>query len=747
MAAAAAATVAAWRLLPPSPVSIHAPSLGRSARSSRHAPISLGGGQKRRDGKQQAGSRQAGVQLVWSGAVRCHAASAAGAVGSDNGHVVDDHEHAGPTLVWFKQDLRLDDHPGFHRALKQSSSGVIPVYCFDPDLLANCTAPTLRYLHQSVAALKASLQACGSDLVVLTGPACEAIPRLARDLGASTIIAEEEAEHSWRQVVGQVEDAVSAEGVKVNLWQLQLFEDDSTALPDNFRERRSVLQPIPSPERLPPLPSSSTDVLSTQLPELSDLHTLAGLTEEEEEASSSSAPTSSLDEYTQVWRSFRCDGGKLPATAQVQTPSTPELAGGEDAGRAALSEYLRFPARATRRRPKQRTQGVSSPTNTFMEVFGPVLALGCLSRRRVFHRATRAAEGWRRARRKAIIPQSVGLPSAQAAAETAECGVFHYWLALRSFHETEQESSQAKKHWRWRGLLTEYMEAGEPGAPCVLLVHGFGAFADHYRKNVEGLAPNAHVFSVTLPGFGRAEKPALLYSQVLWMEFLRDFVLQVVGGPVTIVGNSIGGFMSACLAADCPELVQSVVLLNSAGPIVPGYAPPGGATLAPVHVTPRKPMIPKPMVMAITTGLFRYLEKRIEQTLRRCYPVNPAAVDDFLIEEIFRAACDAGAVGVFASVFYLPQPRPLNFLLDACGKPVLILQGRLDPLNDAGGRAKALAKVCRRVTVHLLDAGHCPHDEIPDVVNAKICEWLSQLPAQTLQQQSLQQQPTPALAA
>lgn len=68
------------------------------------------------------------------------------------------------------------------------------------------------------------------------------------------------------------------------------------------------------------------------------------------------------------------------------------------------------------------------------------------------------------------------------------------------------------------------------------------------------------MYAPTLPGYGRAEKPSLPYSQQLWVEFLRDFVVEVVRRPVLVVGNSIGGFMSASLAADYPGLVQGIAI-------------------------------------------------------------------------------------------------------------------------------------------------------------------------------------------
>ena len=43
-------------------------------------------------------------------------------------------------LLWYKRDLRLDDHPGWHQALASGAS-IIPVFCFDPALYAPLVLP------------------------------------------------------------------------------------------------------------------------------------------------------------------------------------------------------------------------------------------------------------------------------------------------------------------------------------------------------------------------------------------------------------------------------------------------------------------------------------------------------------------------------------------------------------------------------------------------------------------------------
>ena len=81
---------------------------------------------------------------------------------------------------------------------------------------------------------------------------------------------------------------------------------------------------------------------------------------------------------------------------------------------------------------------------------------------------------------------------------------------------------------------------GQQGSP-VLFVHGFGASWEHYRDNIKSLAEGNRVWALSLLGFGRSEKPDVVYTQDLWAELIRDFIVEVIGEPVVLVGNSIGG--------------------------------------------------------------------------------------------------------------------------------------------------------------------------------------------------------------
>lgn len=98
--------------------------------------------------------------------------------------------------------------------------------------------------------------------------------------------------------------------------------------------------------------------------------------------------------------------------------------------------------------------------------------------------------------------------------------------------------------------------AGDSGPPIVL-VHGFGASAYHWRYNIIELAKKHRVFAVDLLGFGWSDKALVDYSQTVWSDQIADFIKEVVDdGPVVLAGNSLGGYNSLATAARFPELVK-----------------------------------------------------------------------------------------------------------------------------------------------------------------------------------------------
>lgn len=278
-------------------------------------------------------------------------------------------------------------------------------------------------------------------------------------------------------------------------------------------------------------------------------------------------------------------------------------------------------------------------------------------------------------------------------------------------------------YWKWRGHSIYYLHAGsrQPQRPPLLLIHGFGASTDHWRKNVADLATDFDVWAIDLLGFGRSAKPDQRYSGDLWRDQLHEFITEVIGEPAILVGNSLGGYASLCVAAQRPESALGLVLINSAGPFTANE---------PVRQPdPARDILKEGMKWLFLQDwasflLFQYTRQRsiIRKTLEKVY-LDKSAVTDQLVEDIYRPSCDPGAAKVFASVFRSPQGEKVDSLLSRLKCPLLMLWGEADPWMNSRERSVKFRQYYPQLTEYFLRAGHCPHDEIPDQVNNLIRSW------------------------
>lgn len=284
----------------------------------------------------------------------------------------------------------------------------------------------------------------------------------------------------------------------------------------------------------------------------------------------------------------------------------------------------------------------------------------------------------------------------------------------------------AGTYWQWQGHSIYYVQAGKKdNSPHLLLIHGFGASTDHWRHNLAQLQSDFSVWAIDLLGFGRSAKPSLEYSGELWREQLRTFITEVVGQPVILAGNSLGGYTSLCVAATYPELAEGLILINTAGPFSDNQPSPPPS---PINRLIRSILL-QPWANYL---LFQYVRQPsvIRKTLKKVY-LDQNAVTDQLVEDIYRPSCDQGAPGVFASVFKTPQGEKNDVLLGRLQCPLLMLWGEADPWMQSTERGAKFRQYYPSLTEYYLKAGHCPHDEIPQQVNQLIRTWVQQIQNKT----------------
>jgi deoxyribodipyrimidine photo-lyase len=177
-----------------------------------------------------------------------------------------------PVIVWFRDDLRLSDHPALHAASK-TGAPLICVYVLDEESRAAHARPlggAVRWwLAQSLKALQTALGAAGTALILRRGPAAKIIGDLARQANAGAVF--------WNDI-SQSPHLVIADGVATHLEgigvEARRFPGDLLAAPADIRTKegrglrvftpfwRRVQSlgdppsPLPAPRSLAPPPAS-----------------------------------------------------------------------------------------------------------------------------------------------------------------------------------------------------------------------------------------------------------------------------------------------------------------------------------------------------------------------------------------------------------------------------------------------------------------------------------------------------------
>ncbi|MBW4632524.1 MAG: alpha/beta fold hydrolase [Iphinoe sp. HA4291-MV1] len=292
---------------------------------------------------------------------------------------------------------------------------------------------------------------------------------------------------------------------------------------------------------------------------------------------------------------------------------------------------------------------------------------------------------------------------------------------------TQQQliTSFEKLFWTWKDYKIQYTVMGT-GRPLVL-IHGFGASIGHWRKNIPVLAANGYrVFALDLLGFGGSDKAPLNYTVELWVELLKDFWTAHIQERAVFIGNSIGALLSLMVVAEHPEIAAGGILINCAG----GLSHRSHELNPPLRIamTAFNSLVRSRIMGAFVFNRIRQ-KAQIRRTLYQVY-CNRDAVTDELVELLYTPSCDPGAQQVFASILTAPPgPSPTELLLKIA-HPLLVIWGADDPWTPITG-AKIYEKARENgkdiQIVPIPGAGHCPHDEVPDVVNQQISDWLSSL--------------------
>lgn len=231
----------------------------------------------------------------------------------------------------------------------------------------------------------------------------------------------------------------------------------------------------------------------------------------------------------------------------------------------------------------------------------------------------------------------------------------------------------------------------------VVLIHGFGANKDNWTRLAAELTDDFNVYAIDLPGHGDSSKNLDLgYRFEDQVQHVARILKALDIDQAHMMGNSMGGAITALYAATFPEQVRSAVLFDPAG--IFEY----DSELVDLVMEGDNPLIPR------KPGDFdRLMDFALEKKPFAPWPIldvmeEKAIANREVNEVIFAAIRDTG---------YEPDFRNAITQIRA---PVLVVWGKEDRVIDYRNADVFVERIPDARKVLLEGVGHAPMIEVPE---------------------------------
>ncbi|MFI5009223.1 MAG: alpha/beta fold hydrolase [Solirubrobacterales bacterium] len=277
-----------------------------------------------------------------------------------------------------------------------------------------------------------------------------------------------------------------------------------------------------------------------------------------------------------------------------------------------------------------------------------------------------------------------------------------------------------REHQRWVTVEDRPVNVVELGeGPPIVFVHGLGGSWTNWLEQLPVFAASHRVIALDLPGFGHSPMPR---EQITISHYGRvlDGVMDALKlDAATVVGNSMGGFVSTELAIAFPQRVERLVLAAPAG--ISSYGSPDGLRLAMVVRRLR------PLLTAQGQWLSAHADAVARRPLLRMATLSniaryPSRLPPALAAEALRGAGKPGWVDALAANLNYDFRHRLPEI--AC--PTLVVWGdrdRIITVRDADVFTELIPNARK---VILPDTGHVPMLERPARFNELLEGFLSE---------------------
>jgi pimeloyl-ACP methyl ester carboxylesterase len=266
--------------------------------------------------------------------------------------------------------------------------------------------------------------------------------------------------------------------------------------------------------------------------------------------------------------------------------------------------------------------------------------------------------------------------------------------------------------------LTVHVKTMGHGEPVFVLLHGFGASLFSWHAVMEPLSQYGKVIAYDRPAFGLTERPITWtgenpYRPQAAVDMLLGLLDHFNVQKAILVGNSAGGTVSMQFTLQHPDRVQALILVDPAV-----YEGGGGPSwLRPFYKTPQ--------INHLGPLIVRSIQSRGIDLIKMAW-YDPSKITS---ETMAGYTKPLRADNWDLALWYFTvasQPSSLSERLSEFTLPVLVITGDTDiivPTEDSVRLAGALPNAS---LVIILQAGHIPHEEQPDLFMQSVDKFLHQ---------------------
>jgi pimeloyl-ACP methyl ester carboxylesterase len=255
---------------------------------------------------------------------------------------------------------------------------------------------------------------------------------------------------------------------------------------------------------------------------------------------------------------------------------------------------------------------------------------------------------------------------------------------------------------KYLGDRWSYMEAGKPDAPAILLLHGVGANAMHWRFQLAGLSDAFRVVAWNAPGYILSDAFKTEWPTCRdYADAVVDFLAAVKLDRVNLVGNSFGSRVAQCFAIHYPDRVVRLAMTGT------GIGPKGMSDED------------KAKIIATREGQIAKGGYGFGARVNALVAKNTSEQTLNLVRDTVRATSPRGFMhGVKLGLADGYDPETTAAKVTA---PVLMISGSEDRVNPMDKNAAILAKAMPQAKHEIMDGvGHLPEVEAPEKVNAML---------------------------